>query len=160
MVTKLIVMVSTPFWMRYPSATRWLCILCACSIATGCGSKPNNGYIPVTGTVVLDGAALTSGTVSFRPFEPPGWHQPTGMIAADGRYQMYTQGEPGAPPGRYKVVVFASSQAAPVAGSAAPGLPKLLVPVRYTLPDQTPLVVQVPSADSSEAAYRLELSHD
>jgi hypothetical protein len=56
--------------------------------------------------------------------------------------------------------VFATEAAAGSAGSAHPGLPQSLVPVRYNRPDETPLrlkVVAKPAAD----IYNLKLtSHE
>jgi hypothetical protein len=122
----------------------------------GCAAEDGPEIYPVVGRVTLAGAPLTSGTVSFRPTEG-GWDQPTGVIDPGGNYTLYTNQRPGAPPGTYRVVVFANEVLAPVAGKAAPGLPKSLIHPRYQNPQLTPLSVTV-SAAPAAGAYDLEVT--
>ena len=130
----------------------------AISIGSGCSNPSQPGLIPVSGRVTLDGNRLPRGSVSFRPEEGRGgWDQPTGIISPDGQYVMFTNNQPGAPPGRYRVLLFASEAATATNGAAHPGLPKSLVPARYHDPQRTPLRLEVtPSAQPG--AYDLELT--
>ncbi len=76
---------------------------------SGCGADTGLKLVPVSGTVRLDGQPLPRGSITLRPESTKdGWEQPTGSIEADGTYVIYTQGRAGAPPGRYRVVIFAT----------------------------------------------------
>ncbi len=123
------------------------------SLFTGCSETAPNDLVPVTGRVLLDGKPLESGSVSLRPESRETWHQPTGTLAGpEGTYVVYTSGRPGAPPGTYRVVVFASASARTSAGAAHPGMPKSLIPSRYNDPQSTPLRIVVPSVGSSPSS--------
>ena len=123
-------------------------------LAASCSQSPPSDLIPVTGRVHLDGQTLVSGSISFRPEARETWHQPTGSITAEGRYTIYTTSRAGAPPGRYRVVVFATEQSR--SSEAHPGMPKSIIPKRYNDPQSTPLQVVV-SADQMTGAYDLDL---
>jgi hypothetical protein len=108
--------------------------------------------------VTLGGQPLTTGTVSLRADAGQGnhtQHQPTGRIDTQGRYQIYTTERSGAPPGWYKVVVFASSQT-DEKGQAHPGMPKSIIDLRYNDPAKTPLAMEV-KADQPAGTYDLKL---
>jgi hypothetical protein len=95
--------------------------------------------------VAVAGQPLTSGSVSFHPDASRGntsQHHPTGTINADGTYQLYTTGKKGAPPGWYKVLVFATEKSGPN-GGAHPGMPSSLVHARYGSEKTTDLVIEV-----------------
>jgi hypothetical protein len=113
----------------------------------------------VAGVVRLDGVPLTNGSVSLRPDgNASNFEQPTGSISRDGAFRVYTHSRPGAPPGRYRVVVF-SSETSPESKAAHPGLPKSAVPAQYCDPAKTPLTAEV--IDSPEPGrYDLELVRD
>ena len=111
--------------------------------------------LPVTGQVFYDGQPLTTGSVSFHPAATTG-HVPTGVIDKEGRYTLSTSYQPGAPPGRYKVVVHATEPIEQIPGKASPGLPKSLIPSRYNQGSTTPLEVEV-KADAAADAYDLKL---
>jgi hypothetical protein len=124
----------------------------------GCGEAPSD-LIPVGGIVTLDGQPLTTGTVSLRADRAQGNttpHQPTGRIDPQGRFEVFTTEKPGAPPGWYKVVVFASSQA-DERGQVHPGMPQSLIDTRYNDPDRTPLAFEV-RTNAAPAAYDLPLT--
>jgi hypothetical protein len=126
-------------------------------VLAGCRSGSAD-LIPVSGTVTQNGQPLTTGTVSFRPDAARGnqsQHQPTGRIEADGRYTLYTTERSGAPPGWYRVLVFASSST-DAKGQAHPGMPKSIVHVRYNDPAQTPLSIEA-KAGQPAGAYDLKL---
>jgi hypothetical protein len=75
-------------------------------LLTGCGPT----LVPVSGKVTLDNKPLTTGTVTLKPDKEKGNAakvEPIGKIADDGTYTIETNGQPGAPLGAYKVVIFA-----------------------------------------------------
>ena len=124
----------------------------------GCERKAGETLFPVTGRITLDGQPLSSGSLTLRPDGVgASWQQPTGMVAADGRFVVYTNGREGVPPGTYRVVAFVTETTRTAAGAARPGLPRSLIPARYNDPQQTPLrwkVVAQPTANT----YDLELT--
>jgi len=122
----------------------------------GCQESAREPLLPVSGQVRLEGNVLSTGSVSLRPEEPGRWQHPTGLIGADGVYSVYTDRRAGAPPGRYKVVVFAHETLQSRTGTAAPGLPKSLISARYHDPRTTPLAINV-VAQPVPGAYDLEL---
>jgi hypothetical protein len=126
----------------------------------GCGSGDGLELVPVRGQVRVGTLPLATGTVSFRPDSAKGnqsQHHPTGVIDAQGNYELTTIGRKGAPPGWYRVLVFADANAAS-AGSAAHPLPPIwLVHAKYTNPNTTDLVVEV-VAKAGPGAYDLTLS--
>jgi hypothetical protein len=118
---------------------------------TGCGKGP---LVPVRGTVKLDGRPLPQATVRFIAREAGG-RDALGFTDADGVFRLTTfQPGDGAFPGKYKVIVQppaeaeggpaaatpeAAQQAAPRSRPKGPSLPP-----RYSQPDQTILVQDVP----------------
>lgn len=124
-------------------------------LLSGCG-KSGPVLHEVSGSVRFGDAPLTTGVVSLRAFKGNSTlHQPTGTIDATGRFRIFTTGQPGAPPGWYRVVVFATE---PIVdnGKASPGLPKSLIPVVYNNAGTSPLEFEVTAAPA-EAAYDLRL---
>lgn len=99
--------------------------------ASGCGSSGAEGFIPVSGKVTIGGKALTRGTVSYRADKLRGnksTAEPYAEIQPDGTYTLYTDKKPGAPPGKYVVLVEASEDIDPRNPSAAP---KAIVHQKY-----------------------------
>jgi hypothetical protein len=134
----------------------WLAGL-AVLAAVGCATEKLPEYHAVTGRVTLAGQPLTSGSVSYRSVDPGNTEQPTGVIDPQGQYTLYTQQRPGAPPGKYRVIVFANEGLRERPGTAAPGLPKSLISRRFQNPKTTPLERTVqPSAPP--AHYDLEVT--
>jgi hypothetical protein len=74
-------------------------------ILAGCG--PSLGpMVPVTGKVLFNGTPLPDGEVKFVPIERDVKDfVASGPIEADGTYTLSTNGKPGAPLGKYRVVV-------------------------------------------------------
>jgi hypothetical protein len=126
---------------------------CAASLLLGCG-VPVTDLVPVSGKVTLEGRPLVHGTVSYRPGEIS-LPEATGSLDGEGRYRLYTGGEPGAPAGEYKVVVFAYDQ--PTQGAGNAGLPKSVISERYHQGETTPLTREVRKA-APQGAYDLELT--
>src|SRR4051812_13406743 len=100
----------TPF----ARSLEFISILAVLLVLSGCKKDETESFLPVTGKVTLDGKPLTVGTVSFRPDVTRGntsMHIPTGEIDAQGNYTLVTIRKNGAPPGWYKVLVFADANA-------------------------------------------------
>jgi hypothetical protein len=135
--------------MRAMRATLAACLLAA---AVGCGGEPP---LPaVSGVATVDGNPLPSGTVTFYPDAAKGNttpHQPTGIVEAGGKYELYVpDGKKGAPAGWYKVVVFA-------ADDPQPNKPvKFFTSRTYTDVKTTPLSVEV-VATPEAGRYDLKL---
>ena len=119
----------------------------------GCGPG-GPSTVPVKGKVLHNGQPLSEGTVTFVP-ETAGQPEPVGSIGADGSYQLATGDKPGAPVGKYKVVVRASVPSNP---NDPYSVPKSLVNAKYTTPAATDLQVTV-AADAPPEAYELKLNN-
>ncbi len=116
-----------------------LLALAAAALAVGC--KGEDPLPPVAGTVTVNSRPVPSGTVTFYPDASKGNaspHLPTGIIEPDGRFEIcLPEDKKGAPPGWYRVVVFA-------ANDPQPGKPtKFFVSKKYTDRGTTPLSVEV-----------------
>jgi len=100
---------------------------------------------PVTGKVTLkDGQPLRGGQITFHPVDPPKDTKvgpSTGQINDSGEYALRTEGQAGAPSGKYKVTL--SMPMVPQAG--AKEMPKAPFDMRYQRIDTTPLQVDVPA---------------
>ncbi|WP_439631983.1 hypothetical protein [Gemmata sp.] len=129
-----------------------LLALAAAALAAGCkGEEP---LPPVAGTVTVDGRPVPRGTVTFYPDASKGNaspHLPTGILEPDGRFEIcLPEDKKGAPPGWYRVVVFA-------ANDPQPGKPvKFFVNKKYTDRGSTPLSVEV-VANPEPGRYELKL---
>ena len=143
-------------WSLYRTSPCFAFALCLCTLFAGCHS---NGelLIPVEGVVTLDGQPLTSGAISFRPTQGNlTLHHPTGSIEPNGRFQLYVGSRAGAPPGFYKVVIFANEEQADERG-VHPGMPKTLIDRRYNAPQTTPLSAEIaPQMQSASFDFDLE----
>lgn len=137
---------------------RWLAIICGCCAGfalAGCGPSGPVLY-EVRGAVTFAGKPLTTGTVSLRADRDNDTrHQPTGLIDSRGQYRIYTTEKPGAPPGWYRVVVFATEPLVD-SGKVSPGMPKSIIPIRYNNASNSPLSFEV-KAKPSAGEYDLQL---
>jgi hypothetical protein len=82
----------------------------------GCGRKAEP-LVPVRGKLTVKGQPLFAGTVVFYPDRENGnltAGEPRGFIE-QGIYELYSDDAEGAPPGRYKVAMFAVKGAWPTA---------------------------------------------
>jgi hypothetical protein len=80
-------------------------------VLSGCGNsidtRPALGtLVPVQGRILMGGKPLSEGTVVFVAVDPraAAW-TPAGAIQADGTYTLATDGRPGAPVGKYRVMI-------------------------------------------------------
>ncbi|MGL4550733.1 MAG: hypothetical protein ACRC33_06060 [Gemmataceae bacterium] len=114
--------------------------LVAAMMAAGC-QPPGEKLAPVSGVITAAGKAVPSGTVTFYPDGAKGnksAHQPNGVLDADGRFEMYVPPDrKGAPPGAYRIVVYAVDD-------PQPGKPnKYFAHRKYADLTTTPLRVEV-----------------
>ena len=127
----------------------WLCVV-ACWLATaavGCSQPPQ---ATVRGTVSLADKPLSGGTVVF---EAAG-RSYTGVIGADGRYQLRYLGEQGVLPGDYRIALVPPTPEV-VADPKTTNL-KVVNPVNprdypdcYRLPSTSGIMKTVPAGDST-----------
>jgi hypothetical protein len=128
--------------------------------ASGCGGDSADKFVYVAGKVRLNGKALTVGVVSFRPDPSRGnmsRHVPTGTIDAEGNYELITVRKKGAPPGWYKVLVFADANTPPPGVPAHPQPPRWLTNGKYTDEQTTDLYLEVVE-NAAPGAYDLNVS--
>jgi hypothetical protein len=126
------------------------------SVAPGCKSGPR--LVPVTGHVTVDGKALDSGYVTYKPNKSKGndfGGESTASIGAGGEYTLTTNGQPGAPAGSYKVIVSAST--ADPNDNTNVSKAKALVNPKYSDSAQTPLEKEV-VANAPPNAYDLQVT--
>jgi hypothetical protein len=122
---------------------RWrpLAMIVCCAVVlipfAGCGPR----YVPVSGTVTLDGKPLSGGVLVFSPDAAKGNSARISCSGPvkDGRYTLETSGilradsGAGAPLGWYKVTLITD----------LPGQPKVEVNPKYRNVEQTPLSKEV-----------------
>jgi hypothetical protein len=116
-----------------------LAALCAFGLIplAGCGPR----YVPVSGTVTLDGKPLQGGVIRFTPDTSKGntAHVSCTGPVQDGHYTLRTIGVTkadtgsGAALGWYKVSLFTN----------LPGQPRIEVNSKYTSVEKTPLSIEV-----------------
>jgi hypothetical protein len=116
--------------------------LCAAlAVLAGCDRGPT--LVPVTGKVLYKGKPLEFGSVMFQPSSG----QPAvGEIHADGTFTLSTFGpNDGAVVGSHKVRIacYESQNPSAVKGPGEQSLGKLLIPMKYTLFDQSGLTAEV-----------------
>ncbi len=133
---------------------RWMALPIMFIVAAGCGSKM--AAVPLRGTVKLDGRPLANATVYFIA-DGSGGRDAVGITNADGQFRLSTlKSGDGALPGRYKVAIqpIAPAESGPAptnpreamwAVSRQPSRPAIVLPPRYSQPDQTILVQDVPA---------------
>lgn len=136
----------------------WRCALAGAAVAlavaaAGCGGA----RYPVDGRVLLKGKPLQgkAGSVVLKPDASKGNKSSgsaVGVLQRDGSFSVLTNGQPGAPPGWYKVIVLATEPAANPNEDARRPVPK-----RYENEATTPLAIEV-VASPSPGSYDLKLS--
>lgn len=133
---------------------RWVGVGLVVVGALGCG-RSGPALVPVEGQVTYQGQPLKTGSLVFQPDAAKGNTStltPSGTLGPDGRYKLYTQERPGAPPGWYKVGV--------VAQEAPPNDPyamRSLIPQRYGDPQTSGISIEV-SASAPAGAYDIRLT--
>jgi hypothetical protein len=113
------------------------CLLAGCVAAlSGC---VNSDWGTATGTVTLDGTALTKGIVTFHPVE--GGPVATSSISSNGTFQAMTGAKPGLGIGAYKITVVEQTIPAIDSGENV----ELLTPSKYASVATTDLAVTIKS---------------
>ena len=140
-----------------------LCALALCWL-TGCDSGPK--LVPVTGTVTLDGKPLAHKSLMFMPEEGTPGNGGGANTQKDGTYSLIASipggltDEAGAPPGRYKVIVFEPTipitedlevqgdDPSVLTPAISPdfGQRKREIPAIYAKQETTPLTIEVPES--------------
>jgi hypothetical protein len=134
------------------------CALCVLSIAAVSGCSGNGEKLtPVSGKVTVNGAPLTTGSVTYHPDSSKGnasLHVPVGALDAQGVYQLMTATQQGASPGWYKVTVTAQEPIDPKNPYAPP---KHLINPKFSDPNTSGLAVEVIDRPAA-SAYDLTLT--
>lgn len=125
---------------------------CGLFVLLGCSSDPRGKYYPVEGKITLaDGKPVPPGSVTFLPIQDGSnarvFPASMGPIKEDGSYTLSTKGKPGAPAGKYRVML--SSKENKMDWSQ--------VPRQYTSEKESPLEVEV-VADKPPGGYDLKLT--
>ena len=155
-----------PVYRACPFVRRTLCLVVLAAL--GCGDGSDLEIYPVRGTISFDGEPLAeeTTTVMFQPDAERGNEAPLpaiGTVDGDGNYTLKTNGQNGASPGWYKVVVTALAErpehaSGPKDARSRP-VAKSLLPARYGQAHTTPLFFEVvPEQDAG--AYDLILTSD
>lgn len=132
-------------------------MLCTAALGSlGCGSSYESAEVlstvPVSGVLTYQGQPLESYRVTFYPEQ--GERASSGLTDAEGKFTLGTNREgDGAPPGRYKVVVSFSPPASedttldlPIEDPSKMPKPKVKVPEKYSNPEQSGLIMEVPKS--------------
>jgi hypothetical protein len=120
------------------------------------GCAPQEALVPVTGKVMVDGKAMTTGNLSFRPDKAGGnasLSEPHAEIGADGTYTVITDKRKGAPVGKFFVLITADEGIDPKNPSATP---KSLLDRKYADPSNPILKVEV-TATPKDGQYDFDL---
>jgi hypothetical protein len=128
-------------------------LLPAILFLVGCGGEYVPPLAPVKGTVTVAGDPLTTGQVSLVPLVTPAKPIPPSMgkIGADGTYEIFTAGKPGAPIAKYKVFVT------PPTTPTEPGAQSPAYDKKYRDPSKTTLEIEV-VAKADAGHYDLKLT--
>jgi hypothetical protein len=126
-------------------------------LTAGCGHDDPAPAV-VHGRVFYKGAPLTHGSIVFTPDLDRGGQGPLarGDVRPDGTYTLAVDGQPGAPPGWYRVtIVSVESPPAPQTGTAFADVHSLL-PRKYAAPDLSGLEALVKLGEDNEIDFHLE----
>jgi hypothetical protein len=126
----------------------WIALGCGLLLVTGCSTGPQVGeLVPVEGKVLVDGTPLSEGDVVFLPVDrEANGPTPNAKIQDDGNYRLATAGKPGAPLGKYRVMIKPGASTIKA---------KLQINPIYTKP-KSPLEIEV-ARDKPAGDYDLHL---
>lgn len=135
-------------WDRLARRALWL-LVPFWSVA--CGNSNEFNTVPAAGTVTFKGKPLESGQIQLLP-ENDG---PASVaLIENGKFVLGTQAVGnGTPPGKYRVTIFSYKETPTKFGSSTT---KSVIPDRYTTPDTSGLVVEIP--ESGNTAIKIELA--
>lgn len=134
--------------VELPFVSRRICLIISLFIVmfcTGCGS---NGLVPVSGKVMNGDQPLKAplGLITFHPDKDKGntgTINPRAELGPEGTYELFTDGQKGAPAGWYKVVVVASEADVGEAEDGSALVPQYYVQDAYMSVETTPLSIEV-----------------
>ena len=132
-------------WNRLPRLTPLLVV------AFGVAACDSDGIstVPASGSVSYKGQPLESGQVQFLPADGPA---AVGQVE-NGKFVLGTNAVGnGAPPGHYRVTVFSYKNVQSKFGEITS---KSLIPNRYTNPDTSGLVVDIPKGGNNAIEIKM-----
>lgn len=139
---------------------RWLCVALVV-VGAGCGGSGGGGagyaelkLAPVAGVVLVNGQPVENPVVTFFPEKGASG---TGVGNEKGEFSIRTNGSKGAPVGKCKVTVTASSgnEIPPSDGNEMKIKVKAKVPAKYSKADTTDLIIDVPEAGNENLKIEL-----
>jgi hypothetical protein len=123
-------------------------------LLAGCNGDSGEKVYPVKGKLTVDDKPVPTGNVTFYPDaqkDNKSPHLPTGVIDAQGNYELFVPGgRKGAPLGWYKVVIYSVDDPQPMKPN------KYFVNADYASVETTPVRVEV-IADPEAGRYDLKL---
>jgi hypothetical protein len=126
-------------------------------VFAGC-SKANDGLVPVTGQVVVDGKPAVGAAIVFHPVDGGNGTHPLGQVDSNGDFQLTTiRSGDGAAPGEYKVTLtwyVSAPRKKSLEGEESPA--RNLIPDRYARSETTPLSATVRIEDNNP--IRIEIT--
>ncbi|MDB5345150.1 MAG: hypothetical protein JWP89_3527 [Schlesneria sp.] len=130
-----------------------LCLI-SLTILSGCGGRSDKIKVaPASGIVKYKGEPLADANITFYPEKGP---VGTAKSDAKGAFQIQTNGQPGAVPGKSKVTVsVASSTIPPSDGRAHEFVAESKIPKKYASDAETDLTVDVAPAGSKDLQLNL-----
>src|SRR5262249_22717651 len=136
----ILVVFSTEMCMLWSRPLPLLILVAAAFSLVGCGSAGGPKHLTaVSGRVFFGTKPLPGGAITFTPNAAKGntsTFQALGRIKSDGSYELFTEGQAGAPEGFYKVTIYGA-----VPGEDLPDMPE--IPQRYQNLAMTPLEAEV-----------------
>lgn len=94
--------------VRFKTLAPWLVLGGFIVSETGCDDGRQEGFVPVSGKVLIDGEPLTTGVVKFAPH---GGRQSMGAIESDGTFTLGSyKADDGALIGSHRIAVVAREQ--------------------------------------------------
>jgi hypothetical protein len=134
--------------MRWDWPSRLTLLLVVPFGVTACNSDSIHTVV-ASGSVTYKGHPLEKGQVQFLPAEGPA---AVGSVE-NGKFVLGTNADGnGAPPGKYRVTVFSYKNVQSKYGESTS---KSVIPNRYTTPDSSGLVVEIPKDGNNAIELKL-----
>lgn len=133
-----------------------MAVLLVAAAVAGCGKA--GSLAEVHGQVLYGGSPVAGACVVFVP--DPG-HGGSGPLAsaetgADGSFVLQTEGQPGAPPGWYRITVMALAPPTGDPGGRRYEAPRCLLPDKYRDPGLSGLVCEIKAGLKNDVMLRLD----
>ncbi len=143
---------------------RGLCVILLVTMMgfLGCNAPDQEGLIPVSGTIKLDGEAALNATVVYIPQGNTAGHGGSGVTDATGHYQITSpHGKKGLPPGDYKVTVSRrlNPDGTPPSPNEMPieSQARETLPTKYSDKEKTELSVKLAADDKRSFDFDLKV---